>query len=61
MQSRKELIITFVLKNVKYKTLNHEILSTKNKNKKQDNCDKIYNKIDLQNMRHTINNNKTKQ
>jgi len=61
MQSTKELIIKFVLKNVKYKTLNHEILSTKNKNKKQDNCDKIYNKIDLQNMRYIINNNKTKQ
>jgi len=47
-----------VLKNVKYKTLNHEILLTRNKNKEQDDCDEAYNKIDLQNMRHAINSNK---
>jgi len=58
MQSRRELVITIVLKNVRYKILNHEILSTRNKNKEQDNYDKACNKINLQNMRHAINNNK---
>jgi len=58
MQSRKKLIITIVLKNVKYKTLNYKILLTKNKNKEQDNCDKVYNKTNLQNMRYIINSNK---
>jgi len=47
MQSRKKLIITIVLKNVKYETLNYKILLIKNKNKEQDNCDKVYNKTNL--------------
>jgi len=47
-----------MLKNVKYRTLNYKILLTRNKNKEQDNCDKIYNKINLQDMRYAINSNK---
>jgi len=58
MQSRRELIIAIVLKNIKYKILDYEILSTRNKSKEQDNCDKVYNKIDLQNIQYVINNNK---
>jgi len=58
MQSRKELIVIIVLKNVKYRTLNYEILLTRNKNKEQDNCDEVCNKTNLQDMRHAINNNK---
>ena len=58
MQNRRELIITIVLKNVRYKILNYKILLIRNKNKEQNDCDKVYNKIDLQNMRHAINNNK---
>jgi len=47
-----------VLKNIKYKILNYKILLTRNKNKEQDNYNKIYNKIDLQIMQYAINSNK---
>ncbi len=40
MQSRKELTITTILKNVRYKILNYKIF---NKKQKQDNCNKVSN------------------
>jgi len=58
MQSRRELIIAIVLKNVRYKTLNYEILLTKHKNKEQDNYNKVCSKIDLQDMQYIVNSNK---